>query len=508
MVPFSREKAVAGPRELWYGEDRKPSFSPPSGQRKRGQLQRKGDPTMKPLTFFARLLAPAALAVCFALPALGAEDTVPLDAAHFPDPNFRICLSGFDTDGDGALSPAERDGVTSLQLSEGSMTDLTGLEHFPNLAHLDCSYNQLTALDLSGCPGLETLNCSGNRLTALELSGLSGLKTLYCFGNPLTELDLTGCPALEVVSCSDCRLSSLKVTGCSGLLYLDCGYNPLASLDLSGCSALSELSCPGSQLEVLDLSGAPALALLTCEENRLTRLDLSPCPGLTALYAGRNRLEDLELGTCAALETLWCEGNGLAELELSGCPELKVLHCEGNRLEALDLSACPQLTSLWCGENRLAWLDLTACTHLTWASLNGPVPQSPQTQVPGDPAGGWSLDLSAQVKDWDRVSGLQVTGGTLAPDGRTLAWTQETQAPVVCYSYRTGYGEEALAVSLTLTPAGEPVPAPEATMAPEVTTAPTVDKEKSSSFPWAMALGGAGVVLVTGVVLVVRRSRS
>ena len=71
---------------------------------------------------------------------------------------------------DGVLTREEREAVTALDLSGLGLTSLDHLAAFPNLKSLNCSQNQLTALDLSGNPALEQLSCGNNRLTELDMS--------------------------------------------------------------------------------------------------------------------------------------------------------------------------------------------------------------------------------------------------------------------------------------------------------------------------------------------------
>ena len=70
-----------------------------------------------------------------------------------------------------------------------------------SLTYLDCSGNQLTALDVSGLNSLTYLDCYGNQLTALDVSGLNSLTYLYCYGNQLTALDVSGLNSLQTLYC-------------------------------------------------------------------------------------------------------------------------------------------------------------------------------------------------------------------------------------------------------------------------------------------------------------------
>ncbi|CFW92727.1 protein of unknown function (Leucine-rich repeat domain) [endosymbiont DhMRE of Dentiscutata heterogama] len=70
---------------------------------------------------------------------------------------------------------------------------LTGdldLSDFPNLEKLDCSYNQITSLNLSNCFHLTELKCWENELTEIKFPNSQlKLKLLYAWTNHLTEVD-------------------------------------------------------------------------------------------------------------------------------------------------------------------------------------------------------------------------------------------------------------------------------------------------------------------------------
>lgn len=153
------------------------------------------------------------------------KDGVGINAENFPDQHFRDYLLSQPYGTDHLLSEEEIAAITSLDLTNRQISDLTGIAHFTALKDLACVGNQLTTLDISGCQSLNYLNCSRNRLTTL---------------------DLTDCPALN---------------------YLDCGLNQLTALDLAGCPALAVLSCPANQLTALDLSRNPQLTTLICSRN-------------------------------------------------------------------------------------------------------------------------------------------------------------------------------------------------------------------------------------------------
>jgi len=59
-----------------------------------------------------------------------------------------------------------------------------------NIKGLNCYYNNLTSLNVSGCTALTDLSCSGNNLTSLDVSKNTALTYLSCSSNNLTSAAL------------------------------------------------------------------------------------------------------------------------------------------------------------------------------------------------------------------------------------------------------------------------------------------------------------------------------
>lgn len=273
---------------------------------------------------------------------------IPIDEAHFPDARFRYYVTRFDADGNNVLSKSEREKVTIIDFesytTNNKIASLEGIKYFSNLEILQCSYNQLTTLDLAGCYALIELNCVGNPLITLNLGGCSALKELHCPNSQLTTLNLSGCSALEWVSCENNQLTTLNVSGCTTLELLHCENNQLTTLDLKGCPNLESLYCNDNQLTILDLEGCNALGYIVhCENNQLTTLDLSGRANLAHLYCENNQLTRLDVSGCTTMRELYCENNKLTTLNVSGCNNLWILYCHNNKLTSLNLSDCPKL---------------------------------------------------------------------------------------------------------------------------------------------------------------------
>ena len=70
---------------------------------------------------------------------------------YVPDDNFEQALIdlGYDDVLDDYVVTDSINTVTTLNVENDSISDLTGIEGFTALTNLNCSYNQLTSLDMS-----------------------------------------------------------------------------------------------------------------------------------------------------------------------------------------------------------------------------------------------------------------------------------------------------------------------------------------------------------------------
>ena len=189
--------------------------------------------------------------------------------ANVPDETFRkYLLKQFDKDGNGVLTPAERYAVTEIDVENKYISNLSGIQFFPNLKVLNCGHNRLTKLDVRENTVLQELVCWENQLTSLDVSQNTALQELACFENQLTSLDVSQNPALQKLSCWDNRLTELDVSKNTELTYLDCSYNRLTELDVSQNTKLTELYFVA---------------------NQLTSLQADNCTNLTVIFTGSNK---------------------------------------------------------------------------------------------------------------------------------------------------------------------------------------------------------------------------
>ena len=210
-----------------------------------------------------------------------------------PDETFREYLKQFDTNGDNVLTPAEQYAVKEIDVESKNISNLCGIQFFPNLEKLYCCNNQLTELDVSENTALVYLDCGQNQLTELDVRQNAALWRLYCDRNQLSSLDVSKNTALGYLDCHENNLTSLDVSKNTALTMLNCRNNQLTELDVSKNTVLGGLYCDDNQLTSLDVSKNTELEYLYCSDNQLTELDVSRNNKLFQLDASNNYLTNL-----------------------------------------------------------------------------------------------------------------------------------------------------------------------------------------------------------------------
>ena len=229
---------------------------------------------------------------------------------YIPDANFKAYLVGnnaINTNGDSEIQGSEANSFNgSIICDNMNILDLTGVEAFTALTELDCSYNQITSIDVSANTALTELDCSGNQITFLYLSQNTALTHLWCSENQITSLDLS--TALTDLYCSENQITSLDLSQNTALSYLECWVNQLTSLDLSNNTALTTLYCDNNQLTSIDVSNSIYLEAFSCVNNLLTSLDVSANTALKFFGFFNNQLTSLDVRNGNNTNLLYFDG--------------------------------------------------------------------------------------------------------------------------------------------------------------------------------------------------------
>lgn len=321
------------------------------------------------------------------------ETSLPINEKNFPDPNFRKYIKTYKAGGRDVLTVEEQRKVESIEVKGWNISNLKGIEAFPNLKELNCENNSIQKLDLRQNPELEKLICNKNQLTQLDLSKNPNIYFLNCSWNQLEQLDV----------------SHLK-----DLVTLDCSHNDLEQLDVKNSKSLVALNCSANQLTELDVdvTHKPNLERVECQNNQLTSLIL-----------GQNKL----------LKKLNCAHNQLTQLNLNNMISLKDLNCFNNQLTVLDVSDSPKLTTLWLGDNHLTSLNLDNNPKLDF-SLTDIYSGDNVYTVTLNPDRTFDLSILPAGFDVNKASGW--VGGTVS--GKTLK--VKPGATQVTYTYDCGKG--------------------------------------------------------------------
>ena len=243
--------------------------------------------------------------------------TLPTQAQTITDNAFagairEVCPTCID-DANKLLFPATS--LTSLDISNKGISDLTGIGGFTSLKSLNCHSNKLTQLPTLPST-LTTLQCYVNQITSLPTLP-AGLTALSCSYNQLPFLP------------------NLPTT----LTALACNNNQLTNLpDLP--NTLTSLTCSNNQLAALPNALPAGLKTLFCLSNKLTQLPALP-NSLTTLYCQENQISCLP-ALPSSLSVLYLDTDKINCLPtvVSG---LKVYNAKGNLAEGM--GACVTISN-------------------------------------------------------------------------------------------------------------------------------------------------------------------
>lgn len=127
---------------------------------------------------------------------------VAVNYENFPDANFRAYISSdIDVNHDGALSSAEIEAVSIIEVYGREIEDLSGIEYFTALQELYCYGNKIRSINVSQNRELLLLECDNNKITRLDISSNNKLMNLECEMNNITELDLSQHKNLSYMKC-------------------------------------------------------------------------------------------------------------------------------------------------------------------------------------------------------------------------------------------------------------------------------------------------------------------
>jgi hypothetical protein len=131
-----------------------------------------------------------------------------------------------DSNNDDEIQISEALLVYSLNVVLQNINNLTGIENFTNLQHIQCQNNQLINLPFSNLINLKEIYCNDNLIASLsEIENLTQLKKIWFSSNQVVSFNLQNLSQLENIQCSDNLLTEINLCGTSVKL-LWCQNNP------------------------------------------------------------------------------------------------------------------------------------------------------------------------------------------------------------------------------------------------------------------------------------------
>lgn len=337
-----------------------------------------------------------------------------------PDSNFEAVLEDLgydDISNDGQVPTDNINSITSLNVGDSNISDLTGIEDFIALESLAVNNNSVKSIDVSSNVALKIINARENGLESIDVSGCLLLDLLLIEDNNLTSLDISNNTNLTRIWAQNNDIESLDTSNNLLLRALGISNSNLTSLDLSTNTALQQLYAGGNGITEMDVSQNVVLRIIGLNNNELqnlnvrngnntnvTNFSLTNNPNLTCILVDDANYSDstwtnIDVQTNFT-DTDYCrytsipDSNFESELEALGYDDISgdgqvptalietvtsleigsksiadltgiedfaaliTLICEVNQLTALDLSANTQLETLDCDSNDLTSLAL------------------------------------------------------------------------------------------------------------------------------------------------------
>ncbi len=253
---------------------------------------------------------------------------------HFPDTNFRRAVENFMGVKQFTAEEASKK-KGSFYCLQKNIHDMTGIEYFPSINHIDCQANQIEKLDLSKNRDLFVLQCCSNRLKNLDISQNFLLQEITCYDNKLEHIDVSNNKNLTRLSIFDNNIKELDLSQNRKLNILQCTRNNLRKIDLTNNPNLAHFDINGNEIYEINLKENIVLNSFSCSDNKLTSLVLDNQKKLRSLNCNNNQITKLDLRNNPKLKSLECNQNQITEILLPDKCNLLTVKCANNQLEDL-----------------------------------------------------------------------------------------------------------------------------------------------------------------------------
>lgn len=270
---------------------------------------------------------------------------------YIPDDNFEQALIDLGKDDvlDNYVLTNNINVLTSLNLENKNISDLTGIEAFTALTNL---------------------NINDNGITSLNITNNVSLVYLYCSQNSLTNLDLSQNTELLQLNYSDNQISSLDINYNSKLQSITASRNEISSIDVSKQKDLDWLIINENFITEIDLSFNPKLRTVNISDNRLDKIEVKNNTIIESINANKNSLQTININGSANLKTLKIENNQLSSLDLSSNSSLENLFAKNNSLECVQVFDVNYANVVWSSHTDANVTFSTDCSTIWTVNLD------------------------------------------------------------------------------------------------------------------------------------------
>lgn len=178
------------------------------------------------------------------------------EMTKIPDNIFEKYLIeiGVDDNIDGFVNTSKIKKITSLNLSEKGVNDLTGIEDFLSLKVLIANDNLISKIDLSLNTELEILYLDNNSIKNLDLSTNTKLQKISLNDNLISGIDLSLNTELEILYLNNNSIKDLDLSTNTKLQKIELNNNSIQNLDLSLITNLVDFSSINNEMLCIKIS--------------------------------------------------------------------------------------------------------------------------------------------------------------------------------------------------------------------------------------------------------------
>ncbi|MEO9872788.1 T9SS type A sorting domain-containing protein [Ekhidna sp.] len=261
---------------------------------------------------------------------------------NIPDAQFKAALlthtPTIDSNSDGEIQLTEAESYTyTMNVNNKGITDLTGIEAFPNISRLEARQNNISSVNLSQNPLLKNLSLGNNQLTSIDLSENLLLEYVWMNGNQLSSLDFSAHTFLTDVNLLSNNLETLDVSNSPNLTDLVLANNSIQEIDLSNNILLQQLYLNENFISQLSLASQSELEILVLYDNQLTQIDLANNTALRSLDLSENPVfGHLDLSAHTSIDYLKVNDTQLETLNIANGNNMNVNYFSANNNDSLE----------------------------------------------------------------------------------------------------------------------------------------------------------------------------